>query len=49
MKDKLRAVGVSGRDLADDDDEYTLEIAQNRSLEKKGHVAPPTGDRPLSP
>ena len=25
MKDKLRAVGVSGRDLADDDDEYTLE------------------------
>ena len=22
---KLRAVGVSGRDLADDDDEYTLE------------------------
>ena len=25
MKDKLRAVGVSGRDIADDDDEYTLE------------------------
>ena len=25
MKDKLRAVGVSGRDLADDNDEYTLE------------------------
>ena len=24
MQDKLRAVGVSGRDLADDDDEYTL-------------------------
>ena len=26
MKDKLRAVGVSGRDLADDDDEYTHEL-----------------------
>ena len=25
MKDKLGVVGVSGRDLADDDDEYTLE------------------------
>ena len=25
MKDKLRAVGVSSRDLADDDDEYTFE------------------------
>ena len=25
MKDKLRAVGVSGRDPADDDDDYTLE------------------------
>ena len=25
MKDKLGAVGVSGRDPADDDDDYTLE------------------------
>jgi len=25
MKDKLCAVGVNGRDLADNDDEYTLE------------------------
>ena len=25
MKDKLRAEGVSGRDVVDDDDEYTLE------------------------
>ena len=26
MKDKLGAVGVSGRDPADDDDDYTLEL-----------------------
>ena len=42
MKDKLGAVGVSGRDPADDDDDYTLRIVQNRSLEKnKKDLSPP--------
>ena len=43
MKDKLGVVGVSGRDPADDDDEYTHELLKIGPWKKKRTCRPPNG------
>ena len=49
MKDKVRAVGVSGRDLADDDDEYKLEYLKIGPWKKKGLSPPQWATGPCRP